>query len=190
ILKYFALKNILLSLSFGQPFASNYETGPADEKGGHALPARFTESYRNQTVRRGHAASLECRALGDAPISISWSRNGRRLDTHKSYALFSLAHRGTTEATKPRSIGEPIWVPPRWLCGGERAKGPPKRRSMRAGERHRRKMSIWCQRLLPHSPRVGVAPNCAAASAIIKRGEKEDKGEQGRRGETRRERER
>ncbi|KAM7314252.1 hypothetical protein ISCGN_004037 [Ixodes scapularis] len=48
------------------------------------VPARFTESYRNQTVRRGHAASLECRALGDAPISISWSRNGRRLDTHKS----------------------------------------------------------------------------------------------------------
>ncbi|CAN7980651.1 unnamed protein product, partial [Ixodes pacificus] len=152
------------------------------------VPARFTESYRNQTVRRGHAASLECRALGDAPISISWSRNGRRLDTHKSYALFFLAPRGTSEATKPRSIGEPIWVPPRWLCGSERAKGPPKRRSMRAGERHRRKMSIWCQRLLPHSPRVGVAPNCAAASAIIKRGEKEDKGEKGRREEKRRER--
>lgn len=47
------------------------------------VPARFSESYRNQSVRRGHPANLECRALGDAPISISWSRNGRRLDTHK-----------------------------------------------------------------------------------------------------------
>ncbi|KAL1471732.1 hypothetical protein MTO96_039775, partial [Rhipicephalus appendiculatus] len=46
-------------------------------------PARFNESYRNQTVQRGHSVGLECRASGDAPINISWSRNGRRLDTHK-----------------------------------------------------------------------------------------------------------
>ncbi|KAL3225819.1 hypothetical protein MRX96_025513, partial [Rhipicephalus microplus] len=47
------------------------------------VPARFNESYRNQTVQRGHSIALECRASGDAPINISWSRNGRRLDTHK-----------------------------------------------------------------------------------------------------------
>ncbi|XP_054926804.1 cell adhesion molecule Dscam1-like isoform X1 [Dermacentor andersoni] len=47
------------------------------------VPARFDESYRNQTVQRGHSVGLECRASGDAPITISWSRNGRRLDTHK-----------------------------------------------------------------------------------------------------------
>ncbi|XP_077564303.1 cell adhesion molecule Dscam1-like [Haemaphysalis longicornis] len=47
------------------------------------VPARFSESYRNQTVQRGQNVGLECRAVGDAPISISWSRNGRRLDTHK-----------------------------------------------------------------------------------------------------------
>ncbi|KAL1487360.1 hypothetical protein MTO96_030974 [Rhipicephalus appendiculatus] len=47
------------------------------------VPARFNESYRNQTVQRGHSVALECRASGDAPINVSWSRNGRRLDTHK-----------------------------------------------------------------------------------------------------------
>ncbi|KAL1427954.1 hypothetical protein MTO96_017048, partial [Rhipicephalus appendiculatus] len=47
------------------------------------VPARFNESYRNQTVQRGHSVTLECRASGDEPITISWSRNGRRLDTHK-----------------------------------------------------------------------------------------------------------
>ncbi|XP_075749282.1 cell adhesion molecule Dscam1-like [Rhipicephalus microplus] len=47
------------------------------------VPARFNESYRNQTAQRGHSVALECRASGDAPINISWSRNGRRLDTHK-----------------------------------------------------------------------------------------------------------
>ncbi|KAH8022836.1 hypothetical protein HPB51_005996 [Rhipicephalus microplus] len=47
------------------------------------LPARFNESYRNQTAKRGHSVDLECRASGDAPINISWSHNGRRLDPHK-----------------------------------------------------------------------------------------------------------
>ncbi|KAL3253629.1 hypothetical protein MRX96_054422 [Rhipicephalus microplus] len=47
------------------------------------VPARFNESYRNQTTKRGHGVDLECRASGDAPINISWSHNGRRLDTHK-----------------------------------------------------------------------------------------------------------
>nr|XP_037279893.1 LOW QUALITY PROTEIN: Down syndrome cell adhesion molecule-like protein Dscam2 [Rhipicephalus microplus] len=47
------------------------------------VPARFNESYRNQTAKRGHSVDLECRASGDAPINISWSHNGRRLDPHK-----------------------------------------------------------------------------------------------------------
>ncbi|KAL3253521.1 hypothetical protein MRX96_054575 [Rhipicephalus microplus] len=47
------------------------------------VPARFNESYRNQTAKRGHGVDLECRASGDAPVNISWSHNGRRLDTHK-----------------------------------------------------------------------------------------------------------
>ncbi|XP_070392547.1 cell adhesion molecule Dscam1-like [Dermacentor albipictus] len=42
--------------------------------------AHFAEKFRAVTVRRGDAASLECRAHGDPSISLSWTRDGRRFD--------------------------------------------------------------------------------------------------------------
>ncbi|KAL1454760.1 hypothetical protein MTO96_027766, partial [Rhipicephalus appendiculatus] len=53
---------------------------------------RFNEFYHNQTMQRDHSVGLECRASGDAPITISWSRDGRRLDTHKLCVAFLLLH--------------------------------------------------------------------------------------------------
>ncbi|XP_064472105.1 cell adhesion molecule Dscam1-like isoform X2 [Ornithodoros turicata] len=51
------------------------------------VPARFVESYRNETVRRGRSINLRCRALGDAPMKIRWTRSGRELQAHKSLKI-------------------------------------------------------------------------------------------------------
>ncbi|KAL1425981.1 hypothetical protein MTO96_018689 [Rhipicephalus appendiculatus] len=43
------------------------------------LPARFEEKFKVQTVRRGEAATLQCQAIGDSPLEITWSQDKKRL---------------------------------------------------------------------------------------------------------------
>nr|XP_037280563.1 Down syndrome cell adhesion molecule-like protein Dscam2 [Rhipicephalus microplus] len=43
------------------------------------VPARFEEKFKVQTVRRGEAATLQCQALGDSPLEITWSQDKKRL---------------------------------------------------------------------------------------------------------------
>ncbi|XP_075751463.1 cell adhesion molecule Dscam1 isoform X3 [Rhipicephalus microplus] len=43
------------------------------------VPARFEEKFKVQTVRRGEAATLQCQALGDSPMEITWSQDKKRL---------------------------------------------------------------------------------------------------------------
>ncbi|XP_077540883.1 cell adhesion molecule Dscam1-like isoform X4 [Haemaphysalis longicornis] len=43
------------------------------------VPARFEEKFKVQTVRRGEGATLQCQALGDSPLEITWSQDKKRL---------------------------------------------------------------------------------------------------------------
>ncbi|XP_075553715.1 cell adhesion molecule Dscam1-like [Dermacentor variabilis] len=43
------------------------------------VPARFEEKFKVQTVRRGEAATLQCQAIGDLPLEITWSQDKKRL---------------------------------------------------------------------------------------------------------------
>ncbi|XP_072144769.1 cell adhesion molecule Dscam1-like isoform X4 [Dermacentor andersoni] len=43
------------------------------------VPARFEEKFKVQTVRRGEAATLQCQAIGDSPLEITWSQDKKRL---------------------------------------------------------------------------------------------------------------
>ncbi|KAH9380972.1 hypothetical protein HPB48_021078 [Haemaphysalis longicornis] len=44
-----------------------------------SVPARFEEKFKVQTVRRGEGATLQCQALGDSPLEITWSQDKKRL---------------------------------------------------------------------------------------------------------------
>lgn len=41
------------------------------------VPARFDASKKNFTVLRGHNISMDCQAIGDKPISVSWNFNNK-----------------------------------------------------------------------------------------------------------------
>ncbi|CAG9122363.1 unnamed protein product [Plutella xylostella] len=43
-------------------------------------PVHFESSSQNVTTRLGHAASLACRPLGDDPVRVSWTHDGRPVD--------------------------------------------------------------------------------------------------------------
>ncbi|KAH7948089.1 hypothetical protein HPB52_018435 [Rhipicephalus sanguineus] len=45
----------------------------------YKVPARFEEKFKVQTVRRGEAATLQCQAIGDSPLEITWSQDKKRL---------------------------------------------------------------------------------------------------------------
>ncbi|XP_049528341.1 Down syndrome cell adhesion molecule homolog [Dermacentor silvarum] len=45
----------------------------------YEVPARFEEKFKVQTVRRGEAATLQCQAIGDSPLEITWSQDKKRL---------------------------------------------------------------------------------------------------------------
>ncbi|PVD26143.1 hypothetical protein C0Q70_13812 [Pomacea canaliculata] len=45
------------------------------------IPARFNEPRRNYTVLRAHNITMECQAVGDKPLSVSWSFNGQPVST-------------------------------------------------------------------------------------------------------------
>lgn len=57
----------------------------ADNKIGHGIskiiylkvhvPARFDASQKNFTVLRGHNVSMDCQAIGDKPLSVTWNFN-------------------------------------------------------------------------------------------------------------------
>ena len=46
----------------------------------NTVPARFSAPLANQTVVIGSRAVIECRAEGDAPVTVRWFRNQRSLD--------------------------------------------------------------------------------------------------------------
>ena len=41
---------------------------------------QFHSKYTMMTFRRGERATMECRAMGDKPMSFSWKKNGAILD--------------------------------------------------------------------------------------------------------------
>ncbi|KAG8228358.1 hypothetical protein J437_LFUL006809, partial [Ladona fulva] len=43
-------------------------------------PVHFKIRSKKEVVRRGATAILRCRPLGDAPIAVSWKRDGSRVD--------------------------------------------------------------------------------------------------------------
>ncbi|XP_070184378.1 cell adhesion molecule DSCAM-like, partial [Littorina saxatilis] len=45
------------------------------------IPARFNEPKRNYTVLKNHNVTMECQAVGDKPLSVSWSFNGMPVST-------------------------------------------------------------------------------------------------------------
>lgn len=48
-----------------------------------AVPARFEEKFTMQTVRRGETATLKCEAVGDKPLSITWTKDKAEIDFKK-----------------------------------------------------------------------------------------------------------
>ncbi|CAG9564399.1 unnamed protein product [Danaus chrysippus] len=52
-------------------------------------PVHFDTASANVTSRLGHAVSLECRALGDDPIRITWNHNGNNIDFQSHRAKHS-----------------------------------------------------------------------------------------------------
>lgn len=45
------------------------------------IPARFDEPSKNYSVIKGKNTTLECQAVGDKPMSVSWSFNGKSLSS-------------------------------------------------------------------------------------------------------------
>ncbi|XP_053408969.1 cell adhesion molecule DSCAM-like isoform X3 [Mercenaria mercenaria] len=43
------------------------------------VPARFDSSQKNFTVLRGHNITMDCQAIGDKPISVSWNFNNQTM---------------------------------------------------------------------------------------------------------------
>ncbi|XP_059143240.1 cell adhesion molecule DSCAM-like [Physella acuta] len=46
------------------------------------IPARFNEPRHNYTVMKGQSITMECQAVGDKPLSISWSFKGAPISSH------------------------------------------------------------------------------------------------------------
>nr|XP_042908973.1 Down syndrome cell adhesion molecule-like protein 1 homolog isoform X3 [Parasteatoda tepidariorum] len=51
------------------------------------VPARFEEKFTMQTVRRGETATLKCEAVGDKPLSITWTKDKAEIDFKKHTRL-------------------------------------------------------------------------------------------------------
>ncbi|CAG5122303.1 unnamed protein product, partial [Candidula unifasciata] len=47
-------------------------------------PARFNEPRHNYTVMKGQSITMECQAVGDKPLSISWSFQGAPISSHSN----------------------------------------------------------------------------------------------------------
>lgn len=47
------------------------------------VPARFEEKFVVKTVRRGETATLKCEAIGDKPLSITWTKDKAEIDFKK-----------------------------------------------------------------------------------------------------------
>ncbi|XP_035221096.1 Down syndrome cell adhesion molecule-like protein 1 homolog isoform X12 [Stegodyphus dumicola] len=51
------------------------------------VPARFEEKFTLQSVRRGETATLKCEAIGDKPLSITWTKDKAEIDFKKHTRL-------------------------------------------------------------------------------------------------------
>ncbi|GFS88058.1 hemicentin-1 [Nephila pilipes] len=47
------------------------------------VPARFEEKFTMKNVRRGETATLKCEAVGDKPLSITWTKDKAEIDFKK-----------------------------------------------------------------------------------------------------------
>ncbi|XP_035221085.1 Down syndrome cell adhesion molecule-like protein Dscam2 isoform X1 [Stegodyphus dumicola] len=52
-----------------------------------SVPARFEEKFTLQSVRRGETATLKCEAIGDKPLSITWTKDKAEIDFKKHTRL-------------------------------------------------------------------------------------------------------
>ncbi|KAF8793104.1 Down syndrome cell adhesion molecule-like [Argiope bruennichi] len=51
------------------------------------VPARFEEKFTMKNVRRGETATLKCEAVGDKPLSITWTKDKAEIDFKKHTRL-------------------------------------------------------------------------------------------------------
>ncbi|KAG8187812.1 hypothetical protein JTE90_001187 [Oedothorax gibbosus] len=51
------------------------------------VPARFEEKFQVQNVRRGETSTLKCEAVGDKPLSITWTKDKAEIDFKKHTRL-------------------------------------------------------------------------------------------------------
>ncbi|XP_055939182.1 cell adhesion molecule DSCAML1-like isoform X5 [Argiope bruennichi] len=52
-----------------------------------SVPARFEEKFTMKNVRRGETATLKCEAVGDKPLSITWTKDKAEIDFKKHTRL-------------------------------------------------------------------------------------------------------
>ena len=46
-----------------------------------SVPARFDEMEKNYTVIKGQNKTMDCQAIGDQPLSVTWSFNSQTLSS-------------------------------------------------------------------------------------------------------------
>ncbi|KAG8173633.1 hypothetical protein JTE90_000474, partial [Oedothorax gibbosus] len=51
------------------------------------VPARFEEKFQVQNVRRGETSTLKCEAVGDKPLTITWTKDKAEIDFKKHTRL-------------------------------------------------------------------------------------------------------
>ncbi|XP_064488743.1 cell adhesion molecule Dscam1-like isoform X2 [Ornithodoros turicata] len=71
------------SNGFGEPLAKTFHIRVY-------VPARFEEKFKVQTVRRGEGATLQCHAIGDKPLEVTWLQEKKQLRfiPHTRYERF------------------------------------------------------------------------------------------------------
>ncbi|KAM7308573.1 hypothetical protein ISCGN_012207 [Ixodes scapularis] len=69
------------------------------------VPARFEEKFKVQTVRRGEGATLQCTALGDTPLEISWSQEKKPL------AFAPVTRYEKFESTTEQGVSSELLIP-------------------------------------------------------------------------------
>ncbi|XP_052806024.1 LOW QUALITY PROTEIN: cell adhesion molecule DSCAM-like [Mya arenaria] len=66
------------------------------------VPARFDISEKNYTVSRGQNVSLECQAIGDKPLSVSWHVRNATLGRGTAGSRYTVSDQNTTRGLLSR----------------------------------------------------------------------------------------